>query len=260
MTAGSPPSTTATTEFVVPRSMPITFAMSCSLLSECLDQVAGPAGAERSRPGPPAPLPGVLGRLDLDFLRLALFRLRKVHRQHPVPVGRLDLPGGDWSGQRERAFELAEPTLTVVVARLLGIAGPLPLALDGEQVVGQGQMNVLLAEPRQLGADHELVLGLVHVRGGSPHPLYPPRAGRLAQKSVEESIHLGMDVGQVAGQLLRERTESNQRHESFSYVLAYRPCLDLSLYDLYMLSVDLSTNWKTIHKRQLNQKLWWGAS
>src|SRR6266478_8867898 len=188
MRAVSPPSTTATTEFVVPRSMPITFAMSCSLLSECLDQVAGPAGAERSRPGPPAPLPGVLGRLDLDFLRLALFRLRKVHRQHPVPVGRLDLPGVDWSGQRERAFELAEPTLTAVVARLLGIAGPLPLALDGEHVVGQGQMNVLLAEPRQLGADHELVPGLVHVRGGSPLP----RAGRLAQKSVEESIHLGM--------------------------------------------------------------------
>src|ERR1700687_2528656 len=215
MTAGSPPSTTATTEFVVPRSMPITFAMSCSLLSECLDKVAAPPGAKQSCPVPPAPLLGVLGRLDLDFLRLVLFRLRKVHPQHPVPVRRLDLPGVDWSRQRERALELAEPTLATVVAGLLGIAGPLPLALDGEHVVGQGQMNVLLAESRQLGADHELALGLVHVRRGSPHPLYLPRAVWLAQKSVEQSIHLGMDVGQVAGQLLRERTESNQRHEVF---------------------------------------------
>src|ERR1700687_2073007 len=107
MTAGSPPSTTATTEFVVPRSMPITFAMSCSLLSECLDQVAAPTGAEQSCPGPPAPLLGVLGRLDLDFLRLVLFRLRKVHPQHPVPGRRLDLPGGDWSRQRGSRLKLS---------------------------------------------------------------------------------------------------------------------------------------------------------
>src|ERR1700730_4819588 len=110
MTAGPPPSTTATTEFVVPRSMPITFAMSCSLLSECLDQVAAPAGPAQSCPGPPAPLLGVLGRLDLDFLRLVLFRLRKVHPQHPVPVRRLDLPSVAWHRQRERGLALSEPT------------------------------------------------------------------------------------------------------------------------------------------------------
>src|SRR6266850_2180700 len=97
MTAGSPPSTTATTEFVVPRSMPITFAMSCSLLSECL-------GLRRD-----------LDRVDLDLLRL-------------------DLPGLDGNRKRKRPLELPEPALLTVVARLARLVAPLPLSLDGEQI------------------------------------------------------------------------------------------------------------------------------
>src|SRR5216683_996650 len=177
MTAGSPPSTTATTEFVVPRSMPITFAMSCSLLSECLDHVAAPAGraiaarTRRRRGG------AALGRLDLDLLRLGLLCLRQRHRQYPVSIGRLDLSVIDRRGQRERTLDLAAPALATVVAPFLDIAGPLSLALDGEHVVGEGQVDVLLAEPRQLGGDHELVLGLVHIGGRSPHALDLPEPG-----------------------------------------------------------------------------------
>src|SRR5712671_1418345 len=217
MTAGSPPSTTATTEFVVPRSMPITFAMSCSLLSECLDHVAAPT--RRRRGG------AALGRLDLDLLRLGLLCLRQRHRQYPVSIGRLDLSGIDRRGQRERTLELAEPALATVVAPFLDIAGPLSLALDGEHVVGEGQVDVLLAEPRQLGGDHELVLGLVHIGGRSPHALDLPRAGRLAQESVEEPVYLRVDVGQVTGEILRKRAESNQRHESFLLLYKGHPAL-----------------------------------
>src|ERR1700730_2085872 len=213
MTAGSPPSTTATTEFVVPRSMPITFAMSCSLLSECLDRLPRRRACAH-RASPPAPVRAALRRFDLDLLRLVLFGLRKLHREHPVPIGRLDLLGVDRRRQREGTLELAVPALPTVAAPLLDIGGPLPLTLDRQQVVGQGEMNVLLAEPRQLGGDHDLVLGLVHVRRGGPHPL---GRNRLAEETVEETAHLRMHVAPVTGQLLRERAETNQRHGSSSW-------------------------------------------
>ena len=45
-----------------------------------------------------------------------------------------------------------------------------------------------------------------HTRSASP------AERRLADEVVEEPVHLGLDVGQVARQVLRERTESNQRH------------------------------------------------
>ena len=54
MTAGSPPSTTATTELVVPRSMPITFAMSCPLFCLSVDSLGTPSGRRAALRPPPA--------------------------------------------------------------------------------------------------------------------------------------------------------------------------------------------------------------
>src|SRR5260370_30355878 len=77
ITVGLPPSTTATTEFVVPRSMPMTFAM--SLL---------PFFFGGGLDGPPdAPLLHVV----LDFLGLHRFHLGQPDLQHPVPVRPLHL-------------------------------------------------------------------------------------------------------------------------------------------------------------------------
>src|SRR5437762_5480741 len=79
MTVGSPPSTTATTELVVPRSMPITFAMSLVSLnvpgmaprrSRWAEREAG-----RGEPSPPPPGTDRLVHVDLDLLRLDLLRL-----------------------------------------------------------------------------------------------------------------------------------------------------------------------------------------
>src|SRR2546428_8691399 len=85
ITVGLPPSTTATTELVVPRSMPITFAMS---------NPPSPWSQIATEPVDP-PRPGNLvrrGRLhevDLDRLGLHLFRFRQLTFAQPVAVRRL---------------------------------------------------------------------------------------------------------------------------------------------------------------------------
>src|SRR6266481_2363980 len=75
ITVGLPPSTTATTEFVVPRSMPITFAMSNppSPWSFYGD------GAGRSAPSRHSRQLDRLDDVDLDRLGLYLFHLRKLN-------------------------------------------------------------------------------------------------------------------------------------------------------------------------------------
>src|SRR5438876_6450464 len=72
ITVGLPPSTTATTEFVVPRSMPITFAMSC------------PFPLQDRRGTDTGPPPGALRKIDLDLSRLDLFSLRQLHLEDAV--------------------------------------------------------------------------------------------------------------------------------------------------------------------------------
>ncbi len=51
MTIGSPPSMTATTLFVVPRSIPITFGISCCLPSKVGFVVSTPRGGRSRLPG-----------------------------------------------------------------------------------------------------------------------------------------------------------------------------------------------------------------
>src|SRR5881409_1423052 len=76
ITVGLPPSTTETTELVVPRSMPMTFAITVWLH---FSRPRG-AGVDRSWRGPRRPPPNLPGldNIDLDFLRLQLFGLGQV--------------------------------------------------------------------------------------------------------------------------------------------------------------------------------------
>jgi hypothetical protein len=53
----------------------------------------------------------------------------------------------------------------VQVLLVLGLVGLTPLALDGEQVAGDGHRHVLLAHAGHLDGQHQLILGLVHVHG-----------------------------------------------------------------------------------------------
>src|SRR4029450_10979677 len=114
MTVGSPPSTTATTEFVVPRSMPITFAMlSVSSQVVCIPLGRVPGRQGRAQPFP-RPTQGELQNVDLDPLGLDLFRLAQCDREHPVAIGRLHLVGLHRDGQRQMALEPPVPALPPV--------------------------------------------------------------------------------------------------------------------------------------------------
>src|SRR5881628_3714208 len=80
MTVGSPPSTTATTELVVPRSMPITFAMCrcLSSLESCSRRCEAGGGADHPRSSAGASLSR---HVDPDLLGLDLLGLGKGDRQ-----------------------------------------------------------------------------------------------------------------------------------------------------------------------------------
>src|SRR5215813_1461681 len=147
MTAGSPPSTTATTELVVPRSMPITLAMSrVSPPSKCL---VPSRRDRRERIAPPPPALSPLRHVDLDLLWLDLLGLGQLDGQHAIAIARFDLVRLHRDGQWKSPFEFPEPPLPSVVALLLDLLAPVALAPHGQHVTGDGEMDVLLVEPGQ---------------------------------------------------------------------------------------------------------------
>src|SRR6516164_2983634 len=93
ITVGLPLSTTATTELVVPRSMPITFAMSNPPSPWSLWRRSGSARPVASS----CPCDRLdcdrLDDVDLDFPGFHFVCLRNLHLEYPVPIGRLHLVG-----------------------------------------------------------------------------------------------------------------------------------------------------------------------
>src|SRR5688572_16179538 len=187
MTVGLPPSITATTEFVVPRSMPITFAMSVYPFSL------------RSR----APALPALQDVDLDLAGLELFRLRQPYLEDPVAVAGLHLVGLDGQRQLDQPLELSVHALDVeelLVAVLLLV--PAPLTTDAQQVARDRDGHVLLTNAGQLHLQHEVVLRLVHVDRGKPRPRRLCASGRRPpEEVVEQPVHLALDVDEVAERL-----------------------------------------------------------
>src|SRR6266436_1505973 len=146
MTVGSPPSTTATTEFVVPRSMPITFAMSS--LSCRKSRVSGlGGGAERPAAG------------------------RQRHGQHAVAIARPDVVCLYRNRELEGTLDTARPAFGPEVLLWLHSLRLRPLTLETQQIARDGDLYILLSHPWQIDLDHELVLGLVHVRPRGPGTL-----------------------------------------------------------------------------------------
>src|SRR5882762_1810964 len=142
ITCGSPPSITATHEFVVPRSMPIIFPIlpPCSRAEGTvpLRQVCSNVAAHR------APRLLLLARdLDRDLAGLGLFGLRDRDFQDTVAIRRFDLVGLDRVAQRERALERPIGTLDPVIHPVLLLLGPGLLAADHELVVLEGNLDVL---------------------------------------------------------------------------------------------------------------------
>src|SRR5512132_3013821 len=131
MTVGSPPSTTATTEFVVPRSIPITFAM---LSVSSLDCLRPRAPTRKGEDGPSPFRGGELQNVDLDRPGLDLLCLRQSDREHPIAIRRLHLVGLHRDRQGEMSLETPVPALAAMEALLTGRLGRRALALQRQHV------------------------------------------------------------------------------------------------------------------------------
>src|SRR2546428_4981690 len=165
ITVGLPPSTIATTELVVPRSMPITFAMSnlpfswsrCDGADRPLRRLTTSNDANDS------------DDIDLDFLRFHLVHLRNLDLEYSVAVSGLHLRGLDRHRKLDTALELPIDALDVMIALVREVAVELALPLNRQQIAGDRQGYVLLTDPRKLKVQDEIIFGLVHVKDWRPH-------------------------------------------------------------------------------------------
>src|SRR6185369_11904658 len=89
------------------------------------------------------------------------------------------------------------------------------LAADAQHVADNREVDILLVNTRELGGDHEGILGLVHINRRSPDTLHP--TGLLSgatEEVVEETVHLGLHVTKITKGVdgLTKRAESDNRH------------------------------------------------
>src|SRR5262249_46117998 len=140
ITVGLPPSTTETTEFVVPRSMPITFGITvCSI-------PWGRGPYISSSEEPPGPLRDpLLDDVDLDLLGFELFRLRPLDLKNTGAVGCLPAIGLHRHRQLNEPLELAVGAIDVKQILLLDLVLEAALTLDRKQVARDRHTHVLLA-------------------------------------------------------------------------------------------------------------------
>src|SRR6185436_19174391 len=127
ITVGLPPSTTATTELVVPRSMPITFAMSnppspWSFYGN---------GAGRSAQSRHSTQLDRLDDVDLDRFWPSRSPRRKRHLEHPIAVRRLHLVRLHGHRQLHAAFELPVDALDAIHVLVLDVSVGCALPLQG---------------------------------------------------------------------------------------------------------------------------------
>src|SRR5262249_36396480 len=150
--------------------------------------------------------------VDLDVAGLHVLGLREFDGKHAVTVSRLDLVGLDRNGQRQGPLEFPEPALSAIVVLLLRLLLPRSLPSESQHVSCDREVDVLLGEPWKLGRDHEFILGLVHVDGGSPEPLHGAALALSAKESIEQAVDLGLDIGNIAERVDSgsKRTESNE--------------------------------------------------
>src|SRR5215218_3629532 len=180
-----------------------------------------PGHKRRGRRAAAPPFPRLLDEalaaraLYLDALR-SLFYSSSLHGdlQHSVLKAGVDLALVGALRQRHAAKEGAVAALPDMVVTTLLFLVDLVLAGDRQDPVLQGDVHILLLEPRKLGADHQVgVLG-EHVHSRRPlaellASLTPPPA-KTAQHLVEEAIHLTLHIVKPA------KWTQHDPHTSFS--------------------------------------------
>src|SRR6266699_2840550 len=124
---------------------------------------------------------------DLDALGLGLLGLGHHDLQHAVLERGLDHVRHHVGGQGDRAAEGAVAALDAMVLLLGGVVGEVPLALDSQQGVLDGDLEVVELDPWQLDAHQVGVLALGDVERrrpgrGAARSGYLPLAERLGSR------------------------------------------------------------------------------
>src|ERR1700726_3256133 len=174
------PSITATQELVVPRSMPIAFAMirllvqkmrvSAFAVSDFVRLICGTRQVHREERRPARPAAAwadsssglilLLGLfLDLDFLRLGFGRLRSCDLQDAVRHGGLNARRIDAGRQLQHTQEYAVAALAELNVLVFLVFLDLLLAANGEGVIVNRNLDVLALEARHLRADLDCLVG-----------------------------------------------------------------------------------------------------
>src|SRR5215211_1083724 len=137
--------------------------------------------------------------LYLDALR-GLFDGSSLHPhlQHSVLEAGMDLALVRALRQRHAASERTVTALPDMVVTTLLLLVDLVLPRDRQDPVLQGDVHILLLEPRKLGTDHQVVVLGEHVHSRCPlgellTSLTPPPA-KTAQHLIEEAIHLTLRI------------------------------------------------------------------
>src|SRR6185503_12292087 len=191
MTTGLPPSSAATTEFVVPRSMPITLPMA-------YPSCAGPEPAVRpsrfSWGGASCP--------NRDVARAGAFgRLRDGDGQHAAFDARLrpveGKPRRQWHGPDEAAVPALEET--VVLPRILPLLAL--LTADNQTFGRDAEVEIITLESGDFDGHDQLVVGLGHVRRWHPR-------GSAERAGVRGPVHESL---QPAVEVIAEREALGQR-------------------------------------------------
>src|SRR5215208_1187439 len=148
--------------------------------------------------------------LDRDPVGHRWRHLRKVGYQNAVLIRGLDLFVYDLSGQPDRPDELPDLTLSPQIRLTRDLVHQLPTSLNGQQVAGQIDVQVLLVDTGHLQPHHELF----RVLGEIQHRI--PLGGRglererwnewLGQEpwggeAIEEPLHFLPELPRHGGQL-----------------------------------------------------------
>src|SRR5688500_12025971 len=135
--------------------------------------------------------------LDPALLLLRFSRLGQRHAQHAVLEGRLDLVGIDREGQADRAGKAAVGPLHHMVVLLLVLVRYLLFTPDRQNVIAQGDLDIVLVNARQLGEDLQVLVGFADINARHRHAgcdrLGASSTFRQAPKGfIEQAVHLAM--------------------------------------------------------------------
>src|SRR4051794_2824290 len=137
--------------------------------------------------------------LDPALLLLRFGRLGQRHAQHAVLEGRLHLVGIDREGQADRAGKAAVGPLHHMVVLLLVLVRYLLFTPDRQNVIAQGDLDIVLVNARQLGDDLQVLVGFADINARHRHA----GCDRLGASStfrqtkapkgfIEQAVHLAM--------------------------------------------------------------------